>query len=43
MAITSEFGEKSKMPKLKHPNATPIIIHTKVQCSPKQLSLQLNK
>lgn len=29
MTTTSEFGEKSKMPKPKHPNATPMIIHAK--------------
>lgn len=37
MTTTSEFGEKSKMPKPKHPNATPMIIHAKAQCFPKQL------
>lgn len=31
MAMTSEFGEKSKMPKLRHPNETPVIIPINVQ------------
>lgn len=43
MATTSEFGERSQMPKPRHPNETPVIIHIHARLSPQQLSAQWNK